>query len=177
MKIRILAITLMLAAVTATSAKRPTLIHVKGMQSVGIRGGIGTKNKYDVGLTYNYSFDQKYTLISELDHEEATFGYSDFTNVFLYSVGADYAVWQPTNWCYLNLGLGACVGYDKWHADIVDDTQEGWVYGAQAGMNVEVFPWPFLSFDLKAQQYLLFGNKDQYLKPNFSIGIRYNFHI
>ena len=74
------------------------LTHIKGMQSVGARFGIGVKNEYAMGLTYTYSINQKTNLIVELDREIATFGNSDFTNDILFSPGIEYSVWNPVKW-------------------------------------------------------------------------------
>lgn len=156
---------------------RTQLVHVSGCQSAGIRYGKGTKNKYDVGLTYAYVFNQKMSLLVELDHEEAEFGHSEFTNYLLLSPGVEYNLWNPAKWVYWHASGGASVGYDQWEAPIVDDETAGFVYGANVGTGFEFLPWSCLSVVVKAQQFLLFGNDDQYLKPNFSVGLRYNFHL
>jgi len=161
----------------AQKAQKSTLVHVKGCQSLGIHGGVGTKNKYDVGLTYNYVFDKKISLLVELDHEEATFGYSDFVNVLLLSPGIEYNIWNPAKWLYWHIDGGASIGYDKWTADIVNDEVKGFVYGANVGTGFEFLPCSNFSINLKTQQFLLFGNDDNYLKPNFTLGFKYNFHF
>lgn len=152
------------------------LTHVKGVHAVGVRGGIGTKSDYDVGLTYSYYFNSKTALLLEADYERAKFGTSDFSGVVLVSPGVVYSVWNPAVWFYMNLSVGASVGYDNWRCDIVDEEVSGMVYGANVGYSLEFFPSSRISCLIKAQQYLLFGNDDQYLKPLFSVGVRYNFH-
>ena len=152
------------------------LTHVKGVHAVGVRGGIGTKSDYDVGLTYSYYFNSKTALLLEADYERAKFGMSDFSGVVLVSPGVVYSVWNPAVWFYMNLSVGASVGYDNWRCDIVDEEVSGMVYGANVGYSLEFFPSSRISCLIKAQQYLLFGNDDQYLKPLFSVGVRYNFH-
>lgn len=152
------------------------LTHVKGVHAVGVRGGIGTKSDYDVGVTYSYYFNSKTALLLEADYERAKFGMSDFSGVVLVSPGVVYSVWNPAVWFYMNLSVGASVGYDNWRCDIVDEEVSGMVYGANVGYSLEFFPSSRISCLLKAQQYLLFGNDDQYLKPLFSVGVRYNFH-
>lgn len=152
------------------------LTHVKGVHAVGVRGGIGTKSDYDVGLTYSYYFNSKTALLLEADYERAKFGMSDFSGVVLVSPGVVYSVWNPAVWFYMNLSVGASVGYDNWRCDIVDEEVSGMVYGANVGYSLEFFPSSRISCLLKAQQYMLFGNDDQYLKPLFSVGVRYNFH-
>ena len=157
-------------------AKPQELTHVKGIHAIGLRGGIGTKNKYDVGISYNYHFNPKLSLSVEMDHELAKFGHTDFCNLILFSPGVDYSPVNPGGWSYLTLNLAASVGYDRWTNDYVDEQIAGFVYGANAGIGWEAFPCSFLSIIIKAQQYFLFGNDDQYLKPLFTLGIRYNFH-
>lgn len=152
------------------------LTHVKGVHAVGVRGGIGTKSDYDVGLTYSYYFNSKTALLLEADYERAKFGTSDFSGVVLVSPGVVYSVWNPAVWFYMNLSVGASVGYDNWRCDIVDEEVSGMVYGANVGYSLEFFPSSRISCLIKAQQYMLFGNDDQYLKPLFSVGVRYNFH-
>lgn len=152
------------------------LTHVKGIHAIGVRGGIGTKNKYDVGLTYNYHFNSNMALCVEVDHEKAQFGHSEFTNILLLSPGVDYSPFNPWNWSYLTINLSASVGYDRWTCLEIHEKKSGIVYGANTGISWEVIPWHFLSFVIKAQEYILFGNNDQYLKPLFTLGIRYNFH-
>lgn len=152
------------------------LTHVKGVHAVGVRGGIGTKSDYDVGLTYSYYFNSKTALLLEADYERAKFGMSDFSGVVLVSPGVVYSVWNPAVWFYMNLSVGASVGYDNWRCDIVDEEVSGMVYGANVGYSLEFFPSSRISCLIKAQQYMLFGNDDQYLKPLFSVGVRCNFH-
>ena len=157
-------------------AKPQELTHVKGIHAIGLRGGIGTKNKFDIGVSYNYHFNPKVSLSVELDHEEAEFGYSRFTNAILFSPGADYSPINPGGWSYLTLNLAASIGYDIWRCKNIDEQTEGLVYGANAGIGWEAFPCSFISIIIKAQEYFLFGNDDQYLKPMFTLGVRYNFH-
>ena len=107
----------------------------------------------------------------------STFGNSDFTNDILFSPGIEYSVWNPVKWFYLQIALQGCIGHDTWKCDIVNDKVSGIVYGATAGATFEFFPVPYLSIVAKAQEYLIFGNNDQYIKPNFSLGLRYNFHF
>ncbi|MCQ2230669.1 MAG: hypothetical protein MJZ30_02290 [Paludibacteraceae bacterium] len=157
-----------------------SLSHVKGCQSVGIRGGKGTKSVYDVGLTYAYCFNSKISLLFELDHErwicrpkEKT----EMSNVVLLSAGVEHNILNPTKWFYWQWGLGAVVGYDKWITKRLDHlVDKDFCYGAQVGTGVEFVPWTRVSFLLKAQQYALFSKVENYLKPNFSAAVRINFH-
>lgn len=153
-----------------------TLSHVKGYQSVGLRGGHGTKNRFDIGMTYAYCFNEKMSFLVELDHERALFGNSDFTNLFLVSPGIEHNLMNPVRWFYWHWGMGAAVGIDRWDNRIIHQRVQGWVFGAQVGTGVEFIPWNKFSFVLKGQQYVLFGNDDSYFKPNISLALRYNFH-
>lgn len=154
-----------------------SLDHIKGSQSVGVRGGVGTKNKFDVGLTYTFSFNNRFSLTMELDHEEAQFGESKFSNVILVAPGVDFNVWNPTKWFYLSLSAGGALGCDVWKCDDLATKQKGFVAGPQAGVGFEFLPVSFISILAKAQQAALFGNESHYFKPNFSLGVRYNFHL
>ena len=153
-----------------------TLSHVKGCQSVGIRAGHGTKNIIDFGLTYAYCFNTRMSLLVELDHERASFGHTDFKNVILVSPGFEHNLINSTKWFYWHWGLGAAVGYYKWYASWGNGRKECPCFGAQVGTGVEFIPWTKVSFVLKAQQYVLFSSAENYLKPNFSLAARFNFH-
>lgn len=153
-----------------------TLSHVTGCQSVGLRAGHGTKNIIDFGLTYAYCFNTRMSLLVELDHERAFFGYTEFINTILVSPGFEHNLINSTRWFYWHWGLGPAVGYDKWLCDLVDVQEKGLCFGAQVGTGVEFIPWTKVSFVLKAQQYALFSKAENYLKPNFSLAVRFNFH-
>lgn len=152
------------------------LTHVKGIHTIGVRGGIGTKNKYDYGIIYHYHFNAQSALSAEIDHEIATFGHTDFTGIVLLSPGFNYSPANPWGWSYITLNLAASVGWDKWECKEINKEICGIVYGANAGVAWEIYPRSFLSIEIKAQEYILFGNDDQYIKPLFSLGVCYNFH-
>lgn len=153
-----------------------SLSHVKGYQSVGLRAGHGTKNRLDIGLTYAYCFNERFSLLVELDREWAVFGNSEFTNLFLISPGLEHNLMNPAKWFYWHWGIGAAVGKDRWDNMVISRRVEGWVFGAQLGTGVEFIPWKRFSLVLKGQQYVLFGNNDNYFKPNISLALRFNFH-
>lgn len=156
------------------------LSHVRGCQSVGIRGGKGTKNLYDLGLTYAYCFNNKLSLLVEVDHERwnsKPYEFTQFMNVISVSPGIEHNILNPTKWFYWHWGIGAVVGYDKWTTVTLDNkVDKAFCYGAQAGSGVEFIPWTRCSFVLKGQQYVMFSKVRNYLKPNFSLAIRINFH-
>ncbi len=153
-----------------------TLSHVKGCQSVGIRGGHGTKNKFDVGLTYAYCFNEWMSFLVEMDREWASIGNCDFTNLILVSPGIEHNLKNPVPWFYWHWGIGPAVGVDRWDNRIISRREQGAVFGAQVGTGVEFIPWTKFTFVIKAQQYVLFGKDHNYFKPNFSLALRFNFH-
>ena len=158
------------------------LSHVKGCQSIGLRAGHGTKNLYDFGMTYTYCFNNKMSLLVEIDHEKWKDTYEfeqsrlEFTNVILVSPGIEHNLLNPCKWFYWHWGIGPAFGYDKWYSVTYDLDKSCFVYGAQAGTGVEFIPTTRWSIVLKAQQYALFSSAENYLKPNFSLAVRFNFH-
>lgn len=156
------------------------LSHVKGCQSIGIRGGKGTKSVYDIGMTYAYCFNSKISLLFELDHEKWLSKPNQMTeqvNVILFSAGAEHNILNPTKWFYWHWGLGGVIGYDKWTTIALNNqVDKALCYGAQVGTGVEFIPWTRVSFVVKAQQYALFSKVANYLKPNFTAAVRINFH-
>lgn len=153
-----------------------TLSHVTGCQSVGLRAGHGTKNIIDFGLTYAYCFNTRMSFLVELDHERASFGRTDFKNIILVSPGFEHNLINSSRWFYWHWGIGPAVGYDKWYTTWGDGEEGCPCFGAQVGTGVEFIPWTKVSFVLKAQQYALFSKAENYLKPNFSLAVRFNFH-
>lgn len=158
------------------------LSHVKGCQSIGLRAGHGTKNLYDFGMTYTFCFNNKMSLLVEIDHEKWKDTYEfelsrlEFTNVILVSPGIEHNLLNPCKWFYWHWGIGPAFGYDKWYSVTYDLDKSCFVYGAQAGTGVEFIPTTRWSIVLKAQQYALFSSAENYLKPNFSLAVRFNFH-
>lgn len=161
-----------------------SLSHVKGFQSVGIRGGHGTKNLFDVGLTYTYCFSNRLALLVEVDHERWKNGrirkYDDWdvehVNYVMLSPGIEHIILNPNKWFFWHWGIGGAIGYDRWKSRYYRLERKGLVYGAQVGTGVEFMPFRHWSFVLKGQQYVLFSKPKNYLKPNFSLAFRYNFH-
>lgn len=150
-----------------------SLLHTKGQQSVGARFGKGTKNKFDVGLEYQRCFNQRTSLLCQLDMERATFGYSDFSNIFLFGAGLDIMCFHPKTWMFIDLDIMGNVGYDKWTCELLEAEKSGIVGGANVGGLIEFYPTTKFSIVLGGQEYLLFGNDNNYLKPNFYLGFRY----
>lgn len=162
----------MMLFITSLSASAQ-LQHTKGQMGAGFRGGIGY-NGYDLGLMYNYHFNNDVALLVELDREKAEFDYSDFTNTILLGTGVNVLLWNPTLWLYMHGSATANIGYDEWDCKVVDWTHENIVYGASAGIDFEAYPWHFLSVVLKARQWILFDDGSSYAKPDFSLGVKYN---
>lgn len=157
------------------------LNHVRGCQSVGGRYGHGTKNRYDIGLTYAYCFNNKISLLVEVDRERLWTEDKDvtctsFLNAFMISPGIEYNLIHPVKWFYWQWGVGPCIGYDIWHNNFFSYDDKCFCVGAQTGTGVEFIPVTWLSFVLKGQQYVLFSKELNYLKPNFSVAVRFNFH-
>ena len=149
------------------------LIHTQGQMGVGVRGGIGI-NGYNIGMIYNYQFNNTVALLVEVDREKAKFEYSKFTNSILFGSGVNLKIWNPTLWLFIHGSAAGNIGYDLWDCTVLDWKHENIVYGANGGIDLEAYPWHFLSFVLKARQWVLFGDGDSYAKPDFSLGIKYN---
>lgn len=168
--------TFCLIFVYAKSEGADGLNHVKGCQSVGVRGGRGTKSNLDIGLTYTYCFSNKLSLTVEADMERGEYGHSDFLSLPMISPCLEFNVWNPANWFYLSIGGGVALSYDTWECLDLEDKTKNFSVGPQLGVGFEFLPVSFLSFVLKAQQYAMFNSTTQYLKPNFTLALRYNFH-
>ncbi len=159
-----------------------SLSHVKGYQSVGVRYGHGTKDMFDVGATYTYCFNNKISLLVEVDHAQWMSkdpylkGNTKHKNVIMLSPGIEHIILNPVKWFYWHWGMGAVVGYDKWTVEKIQEEYTGFCYGAQVGSGVEFMTPKYLSVVLKGQQYVLFSKINNYLKPNFSVALRFNFH-
>lgn len=170
-------ISILIALFAVTNAfgehEKVSLLHTKGQQAIGARYGKGTKNKFDVGLEYERCFSQRGGLLCQLDMERAEFGNSDFSNQFLLGVGVEIMCFHPTTWMFIDLNLMGNVGYDKWTCEILEAEKSGIVGGANVGAALEMYPAKKLAVVLGGQQYLLFGNDTNYLKPNFHIGLRF----
>lgn len=163
--------------ITFTISANAQLIHTKGKMGVGVRGGIGwikSNHAYNLGLMYHYYTGNKTGILVEVDREKAEFEYSNFTNHFLVGAGFEYAVWKPCKWLYMNLNFCGNFGYDEWNCKIMDWKEKHFIGGANGGFALEAYPWHFLSVMLKARQFLLFGKEMNYLKPDFSLGLKYN---
>jgi len=165
---------ILLALFCAFGCCNAQLIHTKGKMGLGFRGGIGTKNDYNIGMFYNLYTSEKLGLLIELDREKAEFEFSNFTNQFLAGVGLEIAVWNPRPWMYLNLSIAGNIGYDQWDCKIMDWQEKHIVGGANGGAGFEFYPWHFLSFVVKAREFLVYGKGMNYVKPDFSLGVKVN---
>lgn len=174
---------ILLALICAVGCCDAQLIHTKGQMGLGFRGGVGLPTRvssidrsigYNIGLFYNLYTSNQLGLLIELDREKKEFRFSDFTNQVLLGVGCEYAVWKPCKWLYMNLDLCGNVGYDEWNCTVMDWDEKHLVFGMNGGWAMEAYPWHFLSFVLKARQFVLFGKGENYLKPDFSLGVKAN---
>lgn len=150
------------------------LLHNKGMQMAGVRAGVGTKNKIGYGVDWSLCLNPNLAVTVEIDQEKATFGETEFSCDFLFGGGIDWAFVHPTNWLFLNWTLGANVGHDTWSADVPKNGELSTMcYGANTGLQIDIYPNNWLNLSLKAQQYMLFSSVENYAKPMFSLGIKY----
>ena len=149
------------------------LVHTKGQMGAGFRGGIGY-NGYNLGVMYNYQFNNDVALLVELDREKAEFDYSHFTNTLLLGTGVNIKLWNPTLWLFVHGSATGNIGYDIWNCTVLEWKHENIVYGLNGGVDFETYPWHFLSVVLKARQWVLFGDGDSYAKPDCSLGVKYN---
>lgn len=169
---------ILFALICAVGCCNAQLIHTKGKMGLGFRGGVSSRvayhHGYNLGLFYNYYTSNQFSVLVEVDREKAEFEYSKFTNQFLVGVGCEYAVWKPTKWLYMNLNLCGNIGFDEWDCKVMDWKQRNVIGGANGGFALEAYPCHFLSIVAKARQFVLFGKGMNYLKPDFSLGIKVN---
>lgn len=149
------------------------LVHTKGQMSFGVRGG-GAYHGWNVGLMYDYNFNNQIALLVEVDRESAKFEFSDFNNKYLFGVGANFNIWNPKPSLYFQASVCGNMGYDVWKCNVVDWTHEYVVFGANAGLGLEIIPWNHVSLLLKGRQWILFGGGDSYAKPDYSLGLKIN---
>ncbi|MEE1064361.1 MAG: hypothetical protein UH071_11915, partial [Paludibacteraceae bacterium] len=83
-------------------------------------------------------------------------------------------VWKPRPWLYMNLDLAGNIGYDQWDCTVVDLQEKHIVCGFNGGWSLEAYPWHFLSFVLKAREFMIYGKGMNYVKPDFSLGMKFN---
>lgn len=170
-------ISILIALLSFTSVygehEKVSLLHTKGHQAIGARFGKGTKNKFDVGLEYERCFSQRGGLLCQLDMERAEFGNSEFNNIFLFGAGLEIMCIHPYPWMFIDVDLMGNIGYDQWVCEALDAEKAGVVGGANVGGTLELYPANKVAIVIGVQQYLLFGNDISYLKPNFSLGVRY----
>ena len=78
------------------------LSHIKGMHAIGIRGGTGLGNTFDVGVMYQYHFSRRWSFTTNVDFEKGSFNNAGFWCVRALP-GVECRVWHPTSWFYLHL--------------------------------------------------------------------------
>lgn len=153
------------------------LLHIKDTHAVGIRAGTGLGDTFNVGLSYQYYFHRRWSVIAHVDYEKGFFDKSGFWCVNVMP-GVEAALWQPTRWLYLHANAQAIAGYDCWNNADMQISSQGIAVGACLGINLEFYALPQLSFTLAAQQgwkYSFLDSGDtHYFCPLFSAGVRYN---
>lgn len=153
------------------------LLHIKGTHTVGFRTGTGWGDTFDIGLSYQYYFHRRWSVVGLFEFEKGFFDKSGFWGINV-APGIEAALWQPTQWLYLHGTANMLVGYDRWeNKDLVTNSQ-GATIGIALGVNAEFYALPQLSFTLAAQQgwkysFLSTGNTN-YFCPLFTAGVRYN---
>ena len=153
------------------------LLHIKGTHAVGVRAGTGWGDTFDIGLSYQYYFHRRWSVVGFIDYERGIFDKSGFWCVN-FTPGIEAALWQPTNWLYIHATANALLGYDKWENTELKKNSEGVGIGLALGVNMEFYALPQLSFTLAAQQgwkySFLSTENTQYFSPLFTAGVRYN---
>lgn len=153
------------------------LLHIKDTHSVGLRAGTGWGDTFNAGLSYQYYFHQRWSVVANIDYEKGFFDKSGFWCVNLMP-GVEAALWQPARWLYLHATGNAIVSYDRWDNADMGINSQGIAVGVALGINLEFYALPQLSFTLAAQQGWKYSFLDtghsHYFCPLFSAGIRYN---
>lgn len=179
MKKKIFSVGLLLAiGIASLWALSPlNLLHIKDTHAVGVRAGTGLGDTFNVGLSYQYYFHRRWSVIANVDYEKGFFDKSGFWCVHVMP-GVEAALWQPTNWLYLHATAKAIAGYDHWENADMQLSSQGMAVGACLGVNLEFYALPQLSFALSAEQrwkYSFLSDQNiHYFSPLFSAGIRYN---
>ena len=153
------------------------LRHVKGVHTLGVRGGTGWGNTFDVGVSHQYYFHNTWSYVTHLDYERGVFNKSGFNAVNLMP-GVEGCVWNPNTWFFLHLTGNAILGWDFWDQPEMQVSDNGFALGVAFGFNLEFYVMPELSFTVAAQQgwkysWLQNGGYN-YFCPLFSAGIKYN---
>lgn len=153
------------------------LLHIKDTHSVGLRAGTGWGDTFNAGLSYQYYFHQRWSVVANIDYEKGFFDKSGFWCVNLMP-GVEAALWQPARWLYLHATGNAIVSYDRWDNADMGINSQGIAVGVALGINFEFYALPQLSFTLAAQQGWKYSFLDtghsHYFCPLFSAGVRYN---
>jgi hypothetical protein len=177
MKNGILILSLMLLGISVAEAADLRLIHVKGIHSVGARVGTALFNTFDVGVNYNYCLHRRWVLNTGLDYEQGKFGQSLFRGITV-SPGAEFAVWQPCNWLFLNLTANINLAWDEWEHRDLSSKEDAFSVGGVLGINFEAYVSQHISVLLAAQQNFMHRcetptlSGEFYCRPLFSLGVR-----
>ena len=177
MKKRILILSLMLLGISVAYAADLRLIHVKGIHSVGARVGTGLFNTWDIGVNYNYCLHRRWVLNAGVDYEQGKFGQSLFRGITI-SPGAEFAVWQPCSWLFLNLTANMNLAWDEWEHKELSIVEDAFSVGGAVGFNLEAYVSQNISILLSAEQNMMYRcdtstlNGEFYCRPLFSLGVR-----
>lgn len=182
------------------------MIHLKGVNAVGFKVGsqfgLPEFSNADhmtttLALTHTYYFTNKILLTTELEYEFGAFKNrrginSNGQNISSNSLGTEYkgflvtptfeyAVWKPTKWLYLHLGVGLNLGADFYSHKDLGEKFNTFVLGATAGGNLEFYTCRWISILLKGQYHCLIPLPKTdfckvYGKPNFSLAVRANIY-
>lgn len=172
----LLAATLFITITECVYANSP-LSHINGMHAIGVRGGTGLGNTFDVGVLYQYHFSRRWSFVTNVDFEKGVFDGSRYWSVRALP-GVECSVWHPASWFYLHLTGDVNLGYDSWDGIDTGRKTSGFALGLDLGFNLEFYAVPSLSFVLQAQQGWNWGFYStggyNYFHPLFSLGIKYN---
>lgn len=161
---------------TALYAASP-LTHIKGIHAIGVRGGTGLGDTFDVGVMYQYHFSRRWSFITSVDFEKGVFKNAGYWSIRALP-GVECSVWHPASWFYLHLIGDVNLGYDNWENADIERKASGFALGLDLGFNLEFYAVPQLSFVLQAQQGWNWGFYNtggyNYFHPLFSVGIKYN---
>ena len=178
---RILLMLLFLCGIMTAEAENPAwynLSHVKGIHAVGLNGGTGWGNTFQVDVFHQYYFHRKWAYITHLQYERGFFNLSGFNAINLMP-SIEASVWNPTTWCHLHLTADVILGWDFWNNSTIKSNANGFALGANLGFNFEFLPIPECSILVGAKQgwkYSWLSDKSDYnyFVPQFFVGVKYN---
>lgn len=177
MKRGILILGLLMLGISAISAADLRLIHVKGIHSIGARVGTALFNTWNVGVNYNYCMHRRWVFNTGVDYEQGKFGQSLYRGITL-SPGAEFVVWQPCSWLFINLTSNVNLAWDEWEHKELSSREDAFAVGGSVGFNLEAYVSQHISLLLQAQQNLMYRcetptlSGEFYCRPLFSLGVR-----